>query len=39
VVVLAEPAADGEVAGVAAAVERAVGILAEEASEVVHRSE
>jgi len=36
---LAEVAADGEVSGVAAAVERTVGILAAEASEVRHRSE
>ena len=38
--VLAEAAADGEVAGVALAVERAFGLLAAEAGEVVHgRSE
>src|SRR4051812_37252488 len=34
--VLAEAAADGGVAGVAPAVERAVGVLAAEAREVVH---
>jgi hypothetical protein len=39
VVVLAEVAADGEVAGVAVPVECAVGVLAAEASEVVHGSE
>jgi hypothetical protein len=39
VVLLAEAAAGGEVPGIAAAVESAVGVLAAKACEVVHKSE